>query len=76
MISETTKLGGIETDIYDNVPASTVLLGSPVRFIRSGTVGWVVEKYADKKRPGSIVVYRVLFPDGIFWISQYWLKKK
>lgn len=65
----------VETDKYDKVPVSDTLLGTKARMLQS-SMGWVIDRYIDEDKPGSIIVYRVLFPEGVFWVSQCWLRKK
>lgn len=65
----------IQTDAFCLTPASVIILGSFTKMIPQKTAGWVVERHVDKSRPGSLVIYRVLFPEGLFWVSQTWLNK-
>lgn len=65
----------IETDKYGRCPVTEALFGTHTKLLDPST-GWVTEIYRNKNRPGSTIIYRVLFHDGIFWISQRWVRKK
>lgn len=65
----------VETDKYDKIPVTDTPLGTSVKMISQST-GWVVDVYTNKDRPGSAVIYRVLFPDGVFWVSHCWVRKQ
>ena len=65
----------ITTDSLCLTPVSVVIVGPFTRMIPQKTAGFVVERHNDKSRPGSLVIYRVLFPEGLFWVSQTWLNK-
>lgn len=66
----------VETDKHDKIPATETLFGNKTKLVAAATNGWVIDKYVDKNRPGSIVVYRILFPEGVFWVSQCWIREK
>lgn len=60
----------IVTDKYGVVPVYEYLSGNNFRWVPPKTVGWILEKCSDNK---SKISYRVLFPQGVYWVEQYWL---
>lgn len=65
----------VSTGCFEVSPASQVLFSAATAAVAPETVGWIIEKFVDPERPGSIVWYRVLFPTGPLWISQSWVIK-
>ena len=59
---------------YDSLMGSHTPLGTHAVYIERGSVGWVVEKFSRLDKPGSAMQFRVLFPAGLCWVSQYFLR--
>lgn len=73
---EDINIGNLVTPgYYDHLLGSHIPLGSCTIHIERGSVGWVVEKFSRFDRPGSAMQLRVLFPQGLCWVSQYSLRR-
>jgi hypothetical protein len=73
---EDINIGNLVTSgYYDDLRGSHIPLGSSTIHIERGSVGWVVEKFSRFDRPGSAMQIRVLFPQGLCWVSQYSLRR-
>lgn len=64
-------IGCLVTNHRGTVHGSQDPLDIKTIFVKRGSVGCVVEKYLRPDRPGSSILIRVLFPQGLCWISAY-----
>jgi hypothetical protein len=50
-------------------------MGSKIKFIPAGSIGWIIDIRLEKERPGSAASCRVLFPEGVYWVLEWWIRK-
>ena len=70
------KVGDIvEVDQRIDAPVAAEPMGSKIKFIPAGSIGWVVDIRSEKERPNSAASCLVLFPEGVYWVLEWWIKK-